>query len=249
MVQIEFDNNKIITIIQANLEDPFQDVISKYLEKTKLSSESVSFLSNGPIINQNLTVEKLMNDSEKDNKSMKVVVKIIKEDENERRIIKSKEIICPLCHEPCRIKLENCKVKLYDCINGHVQENINLIDFDNTQKIDLSKIVCYKCKDNNKSNTFNNEFYVCLNCKQNLCPICKSKHEQENNDHNIIKYDQKFFICPKHNDSYTSYCEDCKQNLCFLCVKEHKEHKNISFNNIIPDVSEIKERLIEIKKL
>ena len=33
MVQIEFDNNQIITVIQANLQDLFKDVLSKYLAK------------------------------------------------------------------------------------------------------------------------------------------------------------------------------------------------------------------------
>ena len=31
MVQIEFDNNQMITVIQANLGDLFKDVIDKYL--------------------------------------------------------------------------------------------------------------------------------------------------------------------------------------------------------------------------
>lgn len=121
------------------------------------------------------------------------------------------------------------------------------MDFNNTQKIDLSKITCDKCKDKNKANTFNNGFYICVNCKQNLCPICKYQHEKENNAHNIIKYDLKFFICQKHNDFYVNYCQDCKKNICFACIKEHKEHNNISFSNIIPNVNEIKEKLLEIK--
>ena len=175
MVQIEFDNNQMITVIQANLGDLFKDVINKYLAKSLISPENVSFLANGSIINPNLTVEKQMNNFDKDNKTMKVIVFVMKEDEN-KAIIKSKEIICPDCHEPCRIKLENYKIKLYDCINGHVKENINLIDFNDTQKIDLSKIVCGLCKDVNKGNSFESEFYLCLNCNQNLCPMCKYKH-------------------------------------------------------------------------
>ena len=153
MVQIEFDNNQMITVIQANLGDLFKDVINKYLAKSLISSENVSFLANGSIINPNLTVEKQINNLDKDNKTMKVIVYVMKEDENKEVIIKSKEIICPDCHEPCRIKLENYKIKLYDCINGHVKENINLIDFNNTQKIDLSKILCGLCKEKNKDNS------------------------------------------------------------------------------------------------
>ena len=247
MVQIEFNNNQMITIIQANLGDLFKDVINKYLGKTLISPKNISFVANGSIINPDLIVEKQMNNLDKENKTMKVIVNAMKEDDD-KVVIKSKEIICPECHEPCRIKFENYKIKLYDCINGHENENINLIDFNRTQKVDLSKIICDKCKENNKGNSFENEFYFCLNCKQNLCPICKYKHEKEDNkNHNIIKYEQKFSICQKHNDSFNEYCQDCKINLCYSCIEEHKSHKTISFRSLIPNINEIKGRISEIK--
>ena len=141
MVQIEFDNNQMITIIQANLGDLFKDVINKYLAKSLIAPENVSFFANGSIINPNLTVEKQMNNLDKDNKTMKVIVFVMKEDEN-KAIIKSKEIICPECHEPCRIKLENYKIKLYDCINGHVNENINYnIYLNNENLLSINKSI------------------------------------------------------------------------------------------------------------
>ena len=34
------------------------------------------------------------------------------------------------------------------------------------------------CKDKNKSNTLNNKFYICYECKINLCPLFKSKHDK-----------------------------------------------------------------------
>ena len=59
------------------------------------------------------------------NKIMKILV-YIKDSENKEQVIaKSKEIICPTCYKPCRIKIENYKIKLYDCINGHTKENID----------------------------------------------------------------------------------------------------------------------------
>ena len=48
MVQIEFNNNQMITKIQANLGDLFKDVINKYLAKSLISPENVSFFANGP---------------------------------------------------------------------------------------------------------------------------------------------------------------------------------------------------------
>ena len=247
MVQIEFDNNQIITVIQANLQDLFKDVLSKYLAKILLSPESVCFIANGSIINPILSVEKQMTNLDKANKTLKVIVNVMKEDDDNKVVIKSKEIICPECKEPCRIKLENFKIKLYDCINRHTSDNINLMDFNNTQQIDLSNIKCDICKEKNKGNSFNNDFYVCLNCDKNICPMCKVKHEKECNKHNIINYEQKFYVCKKHNDFYVNYCNDCKKNLCLLCIEEHKDHNNIFFNSLIPNVDEIKENIAKIK--
>ena len=63
----------------------------------------------------------------------------------------------------------------------------------------------------------------------------------------IIKYEQKFSICQKHNDSFNEYCQDCKINLCYSCIEEHKSHKTISFRSLIPNINEIKGRISEIK--
>ena len=47
MAQIEFNYNQNLTIIQANLNDKFKDVINKYLQKSSLDSNKVFFLANG----------------------------------------------------------------------------------------------------------------------------------------------------------------------------------------------------------
>ena len=46
MVQIEFDFNQRLTIIQANLDNPFKEVIKLYIQKTVLNPEQVCFLTN-----------------------------------------------------------------------------------------------------------------------------------------------------------------------------------------------------------
>ena len=62
--------------------------------------------------------------------------------------------------------------------------------------INLKNIICNICKERNKSDTYNNEFYKCYECNINICPLCKSKH---NNEHNIINYDKVHYICNKHD--------------------------------------------------
>ena len=93
-------------------------------------------------------------------------------------IIKSKELICPKCRENILIKFDNYNITLYNCKNKHKEENISFNKFEETQKIDLSKIICNSCKERNKSNEYNNEFYKCLTCNIDLCPLCLKQHDQ-----------------------------------------------------------------------
>ena len=88
------------------------------------------------------TVESQMNGINKQNKNMKVLVHTIEDETPDSDIIiKSKDIICPICRESCRIKVENYKIKLFGCINQHTTNNIKIKDFPNTQKINISKLM------------------------------------------------------------------------------------------------------------
>ena len=164
MVEIEFNYNQRITNIQSKLNEPFQNVINKYNQKSLLEPNSVCFLLNGKPINPNESVESHMSHLDKENKKMKILVTMIEKDDEDKvpAITKSKDIICPKCKEPCRIKTENYKTKLFECINGHVTEDIKFMDFDNTQKVDESQIICDKCKFKNKGNCPDDEFFICL---------------------------------------------------------------------------------------
>ena len=44
-------------------------------------------------------------------------------------------------------------------------------EFEKTQMIDLMDIKCDLCKENNKANAYNNEFYKCYECNINICPL------------------------------------------------------------------------------
>ena len=81
---------------------------------------------------------------------------------NEKEIIKSKNIICPKCHEPCKIKIENYKFKLYDCVNKHITDNIRIKDFQDTQKINKLNIFCEQDNDRNNDNINKNELNKCI---------------------------------------------------------------------------------------
>ena len=47
MITIEFNYGQMITIIQANLSDPFQIPLNKFAQKTLIPLNSVNFLANG----------------------------------------------------------------------------------------------------------------------------------------------------------------------------------------------------------
>ena len=96
-------------------------------------------------------------------------------DDEDMPIIKnSKQIICPKCTENCLIVLDNYKITLNNCDNGHSTENILIKDFNNSQKIDSTKIKCSGCEESLLSKK---QLYFCIECKVNFCLLCNSKHK------------------------------------------------------------------------
>ena len=135
-----------------------------------------------------------------------------------------------------------------NCKNGHNISDIKINEFENTQIIDISKIVCDECKEKNKGEAKNNEFYKCITCNINLCTLCKTKHD---NNHKIIDHNNINYICNIHNETFTRYCNDCKINICMVCEKEHKGHKGVSLGEIISSdnnyLNELKESIDKLK--
>jgi signal recognition particle GTPase len=156
-----------------------------------------------------------------------------------KNLKKSKNIICPECNENIRIRIYGQKIFLYECKNKHKKNDLLLTQFEKTQYIDESKIICNVCK-NNKNDVYGNKFYICVNCKFKLCPLCKNSHDKS---HNIIDYDEKNYICATHFESYTSYCYDCKKDICTVCEKEHSSHKSITYGSILPDMEKVNNEL------
>ena len=210
------------TIIQCNKNEIMKEIIKKY--KMKEEIDKVYYLYNGKI-NEDLRIEEIINEEDSRNNKMNILVGDLENKEN-KNIIESKEMICQICKENVIIKIDEYKIEM-KCKNNH--NNIILIkDYNN--KIDISNIKCNKCY-KNKSEIYNNELYICLKCNINLCPKCKSQHD---NSHDIIHYESKNYICNKHNEFYIRYC--CNKNICMECEKEHKDHKNISYLEIFPNI-------------
>ena len=220
MVEVIFNYEGVNTIIQSDIKDKMKDIIDKFLSKIKQKGNDIYYLYNGTIINQELTFNKQANDIDKKHKKMNIIVTKDEKDKNVIKEIISKDIICPECKENILIDFNNLKINFHSCKNNH---NIytSLSEYETTQKININNIMCDECNLNNKGNTFNNEFYICNTCDKNICPLCKSKH---NKNHIIINYDDKNYICGKHNESFIKYCVTCKKDLCIICQDEHKGH-------------------------
>lgn len=193
--------------MQCNIYDKMKDIKNKYIIKAQNEDKEIYFLYNGDKINEELTFSQQVN--ERDRKIKKMNILVFEEEEKndiKQNEIKSKEVICPDCGENALIQFKDNKIDLYGCKNGH-NNNLLYEEFEKTQKIDLSKIKCDKCKEQNINDMNNNEFYICSLCKKKFCEFCKSIKDK---NQNIINYNK----------------ENCKENNCMPFKKENKSHNN-----------------------
>ena len=248
MSLVEFKYKGISTIIQCNENEKMKNICQQFCEKTQTDKNNIFFSYGGKAgsgFNEDLTFSQMINSIDKNEKKMSILVYNINGDkEFNKSFEKSNEIICPKCGEICKIKMNNYKISLYDCKNGHEINNLSFDEYEKSQYKDLSKIICEKCKENNMNNSFNKEFFKCIDCQKNLCPLCKSNH---NKNHNIINYKQLNYICEKHDREYINYCKECKINICMLCNNEHKNHDIIFIGDLILNKNDLENKISEIK--
>ena len=248
MAQVEFQMNGIITVIQCTENQKMDEICNAYITKAEIKNKEIYFSYDGKVgsqFNKNLTFIEMANSIDKQRKKMNILVLELNADNNDdNKIIKSKNIICPECNENIKMKIENYKIHLFGCKNKHEFKNILFKDFEKTQLINLENIKCDVCKENNKSNTYENKLYKCCKCNINLCPLCKNNHD---NAHDISDYDKIKYICLKHNEAFSSYCKTCQENLCILCEEVHSEHENILLRKMILDKKELLIKLQELK--
>ena len=218
--------------IQCTKGEKMKDIMERLSNKINISKNDIYGLYNGKILDEELKEDQIRKDE-----NNKKIILIYEYDKSTvvNNIIKSNEVICPRCKENCLIKIKDYKIVLYNCKDNH-ETIIPINEYEESQKINISNIKCNKCNIKNKGNTFNNEFYKCLNCNINICPLCKSNH---NNEHNIIKYDDKNILCKQHGVPFFGYCNKCKKNICSNCEEEHDNHDIITYGKIIKDKNKI----------
>ena len=236
MSEVNFIYNGINTLILCSKEETMREICSKYVIKIRKNLDNLIFLYGG----RNLNLELKLNQISDQNKINILVYdkhSTVINTNNDLKI--SKDVICPECGDICLIKFEDYKIKLYDCKNNH-KKYISLNDYEDTQKIDESKIRCNLCK-KNKNESYNNKFFICGTCNIYCCPLCSSIHTKE---HKLIDYENKNYSCIRHNEQFISYCETCKNNLCLQCELEHNNtHKIITYKSIYPNLNNAKNKI------
>ena len=245
-VIFEYKGQKIS--IQCKRDEKMKDISERFANKIVENLNNLDFLYSGGKLNLEQSFNEQSNNEDKQRNSMNIIVNNIINinNINNEGKIKSKEIICPRCKEICRMSIINFKIIFYECKNGHKVNNIFLEDFNNTQMINELEIICNNCNENNKYDSYKKQFFKCLTCDKNLCVLCNQRHKEE---HKTIDYEQKDYICKKHNEIFFSYCKDCKINLCMNCYSEHeKNHIKIEYLHILPNKEKINEELIELRK-
>ena len=232
--------------IQTSGNESMNDVISKLSQKTQTDLSSSTFLYSGKTLNRSLTFENLANNLDKKRNQMNILVFFNDNDNENTFLIKSKEIICPTCKELCKINIYDYKIALYDCKNNHKIPNISFNDFDKSQMIDESNIICNLCKQRNKKESYKSQFYYCKFCNINICPLCNSEHSKSHGN-NMMDYEYKNFFCKIHNRSFHCYCIDCKKDICMFCEREHFNHYYISYGSIFLNSSDLNNKLRELR--
>ena len=147
-IEIEFNYQGQPTKIQCNTQDILNNIFQNFANKSQIDINSIYFLYSGTIINGTSTVEQVINNTDKERKIMNILVNSTDAPIQKSIIIKPKDISCPKCGETARINITDYKI-LLQCKNGHNKGNILLDEYQNTQKVNISKIVCDKCKINN----------------------------------------------------------------------------------------------------
>ena len=248
MAQVEFNYNGTSTVIQCQEVQNMDEIFNNFLSKTHLDKNKINYLYNGkniPKLKRSLTFNQMANSLDKERKKISVLVIDDEETPDPDKILKrAKNIICPICKGTIKMKINNYKINLYDCHNGHTINNILLNDFEQTQMINLKDIKCYLCNQN-KSQSYQNKFYKCYECNIDMCPLCQSKHDK---NHSVIDYDKIYYACIKHDEPFTNYCKSCKKNICSLCEKEHLNHEMVLLRDLIFDKKNLLNKLDEIKK-
>ena len=190
MAKAKFNYKGNITDISILEGESMEDVCKKFANKVEIDINKIEFLYDENKLNLEKKYSEII--IEKDKEKQIILIQVndsIPDKLNESsNLIKSMFPICPECKEKAIFEINDYKI-ICSCENGH---SINMIikEYENTQKIDLSKFINGEKKVND-NNSDKDEMFICNNCKIQLCPSCCHIHDTR---HELINYDSKNYI-------------------------------------------------------
>ena len=155
MSTVEFNFKGINTVIQCNKNEKMKDIFKKFSTKVGKDTGNLYFVYDADVLSEkfnDLTFTQIEKKIDKERKKINLLAYESLPDNEKNHTIKSKEIICPQCGENCFMSINNYKMSLSGCKKGHKIDNMSFDDFEKSQIIDESKIICNNCKQNNKLN-------------------------------------------------------------------------------------------------
>ena len=94
-----------------------KDIYNRFKDKINLKNNNIYYIYNGQILkDEELKLEEIVNIEDKKRKKMNIIIYT--------DIIRLKNIICPECKENIRMNINEYKIDLYGCKNGHNIKNI-----------------------------------------------------------------------------------------------------------------------------
>ena len=260
--------NKEIQIKDDIFNKNLFKIIRDSFKNEKINLHDYLFFKENDMINinnENLFVKDIISEKEKELNTIKIIsFPNSKNIQNEININSStykpdeiRSIICPKCQHYIIMEVNDYKISLSKCKNGHVFKNIYLKNFYATQKYEEVKNMLKEKKIKKGEETKINE--IKEEGKNSIAPPTplsfKDIKENEINDNNEDYYYST--KCEKHKkQQYSSYCLNCKKNLCSECEMNHnlfrknnEMHKIMHFYEILSNNDEYIEKLREnIKK-
>ena len=167
--------------------------------------------------------------------------------ESNTKLTQTKDILCPTCGKCAKFDISEYKILLQCKSKEHNIGNLFFNEFEETQVIAISKIICDECGIKKNANP-KIGFYRCHKHKRSLCDKCKDELENNNNNgHSFINYDERNYKCSLHNETFIFYCKTCKQNNCLDCENLHKMHDIIYYEKMFPDINYLKKEITNLR--
>ena len=152
MIKVVFIFDEIKIVMKCNIEKKMKELCILFSKKIGKDFQKLNFTYNNNNLNYELSLDQQANKIDKNKNKIIIYVKE-KNDEIENKLI-SNNFICPKCGDNIRIDINDYKISLYECKNGHKMNNILLGEFES-----IYKIICSKCE-----NIIINEYYKCFSC-------------------------------------------------------------------------------------